>query len=139
MVALSTVMDNWVAVNNVPARIVVLVKDLIAYRRGSLRMAHTDVHKKVKKISGYMKACYHNKGIDMLQLPRILNSKYVRDTVHALLSHRTPPVVSYSYTKTISGKILNQKRVIESLDFNVGIEDTHCECSTCIVMNLQGM
>ena len=37
-------------------------------------------------------------------------------------------MVSYSYTKTISGK---HKRVFEEIDFNVGNEDMHFECSTC--------
>ena len=74
---------------------------------------------------------YHNKGIEMLQLPKILNSKCVRDTVPTFLSHRKPPRVSYSYTKTISGKLFNHKRVVEELDFEVGTEDMQCDCSTC--------
>ena len=40
-------------------------------------------------------------------------------------------MVSYSYTKTISGQIFNQKRVVEELDFDIGTEDMHCNCSTC--------
>ena len=40
-------------------------------------------------------------------------------------------MVSYSYTKTISSRIFNQKRVVEELDFDVGTEDMCCDCSTC--------
>ena len=32
---------------------------------------------------------------------------------------------------TISGRIFNQKKVVQELDFNVGTEDMHCDCSTC--------
>ena len=39
-------------------------------------------------------------------------------------------MVSYSYTRTISGKIFIQKRVVEELDVNRGIEGMCCDCST---------
>ena len=38
-------------------------------------------------------------------------------------------MVSYSYTKTISGRIFNQRSVIEKLDFTTGIEGMSCDCS----------
>ena len=64
----------------------------------------------------------------MLQLP---HSKSVRDTIPQFLSNRKPPRVSYSYTKTISSQIFNQKKVVEELDFDGGTGDMHCDCSTC--------
>ena len=127
--ALSTMIDNWVALNDVPSRVKVLAKDLIAYKRRTLRMETNDVIKDSKSSRGYMKVCYHNKGIEMLDLPRILNSKIVRDAVPPFLSHRKPPIVSYYYTNTISSKIFNQKRAVEELDFDMGTEDLlSCTC-----------
>ena len=83
-----------------------------------------------KVVSGFMKVYYHNKGIEMLNLPRILHSKTVRDAVPPFLSNKKPPMVSYTYTKTISGQIFNHKRVVEELDFDSGTEDMHCDCTT---------
>ena len=49
---------------------------------------------------------FHNKGMDKINLPRILNSKRVMSAVPRHLSGPTL-VVSYTYTKTIPGKIFN--------------------------------
>ena len=43
---------------------------------------------------------------------------------------RTPPIVSYKYTKTIAGRIFNQKKVVQELDIDRGIKDMFCDCST---------
>ena len=80
--------------------------------------------------TGCMYILYHNKGIDMVNLPRILNSKYVRDAVPSIVQNATPPIVSFKYTKTISGKIFNQKKVVEDLDVDIGTRDMCCNCST---------
>ena len=81
-------------------------------------------------VSGFMKVRYHNKGIEMLNLPRILHSKTVKNAVPLFLSNKKLPMVSYTYTKTISGQIFNHKQVVEELDFDNGTEDMHCDCNT---------
>ena len=65
----------------------------------------------------------------MVNLPRILNSMYVRDTVPQFLNNRVPPTISYKYTMTIAGRIFNQKKVVEELDVNSGTKDISCDCS----------
>ena len=40
------------------------------------------------------------------------------------------PIVSFKYAKTIAGRILNQKRVVEELDVNVGTSNMSCYCHT---------
>ena len=70
---------------------------------------------------------YHNKGINMVNLPRILNNRYVRDSVPYIIQNAAPPIVSFKYTKTIAGKIFNQK---EDLDVDIGTRDMCCDCST---------
>jgi hypothetical protein len=55
--------------------------------------------KESRVVSGYMKVYYHNKGIEMINLPKILNSKMVRDAVPPFLSKKKPPMVTYAYTK----------------------------------------
>ena len=78
---------------------------------------------------GVMVVHFHNKGIEMVDLPKILNSRYVRDAIPSFLSESDPPMISYSYTKNISSTIFNQKRVIKDLDFNVGTEGLQYQCS----------
>ena len=83
-------------------------------------MGECNVDKTSRNASGYMSVLYHNKGIDMVNLPTILNSKYVRDAVPNIVHNATPPIVSFKYTKTIAGKIFNQKEVVEGLDVDIG-------------------
>ena len=64
----------------------------------------------------YMNVLYHNKGMDLLNLPRILNCKRVMMAVPNYLRSTPPPVVSYTYTRTIAGKIFNHRKVVEELD-----------------------
>ena len=127
MVVLSTIIDNWVALHDVPERVVILVRDLIAYKSRTPHVV-SNVKKASRCSSGYSTVCYDNKGIG---LPRILNSKNVRDTIPSFFKYRKPPMVSFSYTNTISGRIFNQKSMIEKLDFDVGTEDMCCDCSMC--------
>ena len=39
-------------------------------------------------------------------------------------------MVSYSYTRTISGTIFNQRSVVEELDLDEGTENVCCDCSS---------
>ena len=118
MMALTTIIDNWIATRDVPARVSVLAKDLIAYKIRAPRMDTNDVIKSNNKSGAFMTVNYHNKGVEMTNLPKILNLKEVRDTIPPFLSHRKPPLFSYSYTKTISGQISNQKGAVEELDLH---------------------
>ena len=55
-----------------------------------------------------MNVLFHNKGMDMIHLSRILNSKRVMATVPSYLKG-PPPVVNYAYTRTVAGKIFNNR------------------------------
>ena len=46
------------------------------------------------------------------------------------LRNTPPPVVSYTYTKTIAGKIFNHRKVVEELDMDNGPDDIKCSCSS---------
>ena len=74
-----------------------------------------------------MKVYNHNKGIEMLHLPKIINSKIIKDTVPMFLNNSKPAMVFYTY---ISGQILNQRKVAEELDFDIRTKDMYCECGT---------
>ena len=41
-----------------------------------------------------------------------------------------PPIVSYSYTKSIRNVIFNHKAVIKDIDFSMGTSNMTCNCSS---------
>ena len=56
-----------------------------------MHIGEGNIEKDSRDTSGYMSILYHNKGIDMVNLPRILNSKFVRDVVPSMVKNGTPP------------------------------------------------
>ena len=125
------VLDNWVG-HTLPSRVRVLLKDLITFREDkALGGVSFGSHgrEKCKSGRGFMKIVYDNKGIEMINLPRVLSSRYVRNAIPQFLKNKEPPMVSYSYTKTISSKIFNHGNIVQNLNMDVGTEDMHCTCS----------
>ena len=58
-----------------------------------------------------------------------MNSKKVRAAIPNYLKG-PPPIVSYTYTRTIGGKIFNNRRAVEELDVENGTEGMQCSCSS---------
>ena len=77
----------------------------------------------------YMNVTFHDKGMDMVNLLRILKSKKVGAAIPNFLKG-PPPIVSYTYTRTIGGKIFNIRRTFEELDVENGTEGMQCSCSS---------
>ena len=75
-----------------------------------------------------MNIFFHNKGMEQINLPRILHSSRVNRHVPSFFNHTSPPMVSYSYQKPIAGKIFNYKQAIRELDFDSGTNKT-CNCA----------
>ena len=75
-----------------------------------------------------LKVPFHNKGIEMIKLSQIVYSKPVKKTITSFIQNQTPPTISYSYTKTIAGRIFNFKQSIEDLDFEEGTTKFSCDC-----------
>ena len=98
------VISTLVIDEHIPTRVMLLVNDLMAYR---FKIKVTPRLKNVEREDTnkcFMNVMFHNTGMDMIDLPRILNSKRVMATVPSYLKG-PPPVVSYTYTRTIAGKI----------------------------------
>ena len=72
-----------------------LIRDFIAYRNGSQGDHPNVVETKPDRM--FMKVFFHNKGIEMIDLPRILHHKKVLKIIPAFVSQREPPIVRYSY------------------------------------------
>ena len=124
-----TIFQNWVTAHEMPTRIHVFFRDLISFRKNASHGIVLDVgvNKKDRERSGFLKVHYHNKGIEMIGLPQIL---CVKDAVPQVLRDREPPMVSYSYSRTISGRIFKQRAVVEELDVDRGTEGMSCDCSS---------
>ena len=68
--------------------------------------------------------------IRVLNLSGILHQPQVLKTVPSFLKYQQLPVISYTYTTTISTRIFNFKRVIKDVDFTVGTTNITCSCSS---------
>ena len=66
----------------------------------------------------FIKLDFINKGIDAVNLPSILRSKSVTETVPTYFKWKEPPIISYTYTKTIASKIFNFSSTLSDLDYH---------------------
>ena len=64
----------------------------------------------------------------MIKLSQILQSKSIKRVIPTFIQNQTPPTISYSYTKTIAGKIFNFKQSIKDIDFELGTTNLSCDC-----------
>ena len=124
------VVESMVSEGRVSTRILMVVKDVMAYRC-TFRYKVTAAVKnmKVDKDRGYINVLFHNKGMDMISLQQILNSRRVMMALPSYL-RGSPPVVSYTYTKSMAGKIFNNRKVVDEMDMDCGIQNMQCSCSS---------
>ena len=102
MTRITTVADELLISQSLPKHIPITVKDLAKFRLNKhCRDSVESVNKRSTCTRGYLKLQFHNKGIEMVNLPQILNSKPVVDIIPSFLSHKEPPIVRYSYTKLV--------------------------------------
>ena len=80
--------------------------------------------------TNYMKIFFHSKGIEMINLPRILHDRRATACIPTFFKCMEPPTVGYSCTKTISSKVFNFRQSVKDLDFEVGTNDMSCACSS---------
>ena len=113
--------------DKITSRVAMLVRDFIAYRNGS-RNGQGNVEK-TKPDRMFMSVFFHNKGIEMIDLPKILHNKNILKTIPSFVEQREPPIVCYSYTKPIYSTIFNFKSVVKCMDFDVGTADLMCDCN----------
>ena len=79
----------------------------------------------------FIKLDFINKDIDAVNLPSFLRSKSVTETVPAYFKEKEPPIISYTYTKTIDSKIFNFESTLLVLDYHQFHNNpSQCECKT---------
>ena len=123
------VVEKLVLDGAIPTRILMLVRDLMAFRLKINVATKADNGKRESTNKNYMNVMFDNKGMDMINLSRILNSYKVMAAVPNYLSG-PPPIVSYTYTRTIAGKIFNNRKVVNELIMDCGTAGMVCSCNS---------
>ena len=82
-------------------RVTAIISDTAQYRL--FRPVHSDLLSTDAK-RHFIKLDFINKGIDTVNLPSVLRSS---ETVPTNFKEKEPPIISYTYTKTIASKIFN--------------------------------
>ena len=59
-----------------------------------------------------------NKGIHAVNLPSVLRGKSVTETGPTYFKEKQPPIISYTYTKTIASKIFNFSSTLSNVDYH---------------------
>ena len=116
-----------------------VIKDLIRFKCQYKGTKHA-TKKKIR--NPFLTVKFINKGVEMINLPRIL---HLEKTIRTLPfrsnkdREKNTPVLSYTYTPPIRSKVLNYKDVLKELVLTEGpIEDQipPCECSSSPYKNL---
>ena len=94
---------------------IAIVLDTAQYRL--FRPVHSDLLSTDFK-THFIKLNFINKGIDAVNLPPILRSKSVTETVPTYFKEKEPPIISYTYTKPIASKVFNFPSTLSGLDYH---------------------
>ena len=96
------VTDELMLNDEIPSRVAMLVRDLISYRNRAHVTGYNGSCKKQTQKRGFLN---DNKGIDTIDLPKTLHSKRVTKPIPSFLDIVTPPIISFTYPKTIASNI----------------------------------
>ena len=65
---------------------------------------------------------------------RALEAKSVIETVPTYFKEKEPPIISYTYTKTIANKIFNFSSTLSVLDYHQFHNNpSQCKCKVCAI------
>ena len=81
----------------------------------------------------FLKIYFDNKGIDLLDLPSIFHDSNVDDAVPIYFKNKSPPCISYKYSKSIGARIFNHNRVIDEFSADAYRDGAYsCDCSNSV-------
>ena len=113
---------------SVEYRVTAIVLDTVQYRL--FRPVHSDLLSTDAK-AHFIRLNLIKKGINAINLPSILRSKSVTETVPTYFKEKEPPIISYTYIKTIASKIFNFSLTLSGLDYyQFHKSPSQCECNT---------
>ena len=100
------VVEKLVLNGAIPTRILMLVRYLMDFRLKINVVTKAENSHRESTNKKYMNVMFHNKGVDMINLSRILNSKKVMAAVTNYL-RGPPPIVSYTNNSRYNRKLVN--------------------------------
>ena len=127
MSKLTNIADELLISQAVPKYIPLVIKDLAKFRM-TRHLGPTTVIEERKDSKGYIRLKFRNKGIEMINLPQILNSKVIKGTIPNFIEHKEPPIVSYAYPPTIGQKNFNFRKTMKHFNFDINVSDLPCTC-----------
>ena len=78
-----------------------------------------------------MKLKFLDKGISMINLPRILNDPEVVQCIPEYFSITEPPCICYTYTNSIAAKLFNYSAAVKEFDYNEFLTGGYsCSCES---------
>ena len=109
-------------------RVTAIILDTAQYRL--FRPVRSDLLSTDAK-THFIKLNFINKGIDAANLPALSRTKSVTETVPTNFKEKEPPIISYTYTKTIASRIFNFSSPLSGLDYHQFHKTpSQCECNT---------
>jgi hypothetical protein len=73
---------------------------------------------------------FANKGIDTINISKILNRKEVVKEIPSYFKNQSVPIVSYSYTNSIGRNIFNYKEALQDINMEEYLNNPlTCDCS----------
>ncbi len=77
----------------------------------------------------FLTLLFHNKGLDYINLPRILNNRAVTHAIPEYFVCQEPPCLGYRYTGTIAKEVFNHKQTCADFQKDQGINGFVCACN----------
>ena len=97
--------EEWQMEGQIPRCVLLLLaNDLVSYRKKAYGPMVNDTYDKSILPTNYMKVFFHSKGIEMINLPRILHDRRATTCILTFFKCMEPLTVGYS---TISSKVFN--------------------------------
>ena len=89
------VTEGYLLEDKIPSSVGTLIRDFISFRN---KLHLDNIEFKLEDVrnndSCFFKLIFHNKGIEMIDLPGILHNKKVLRTAPSFVQHIIPPIVS---------------------------------------------
>ena len=100
------------------ARLKEIIDDRIRAKLAKDMQHRKNAEQPKKELSHFLKIKFVNKGLESMNLKKILKNDQVMDCIPGNFKFRETPVVVYKYSRTIRSRIFNYKEVFEDFNFD---------------------
>ena len=119
---------NTLNSNSLESRVASIVID-ISYHR-LFKPTKTNLIENTDK-RNFMHIHFANKGLDAINLSNIFHQKSIQEKIPPYFKQQSAPIISYSYTSTVSSKIFNHRKTLQQLNIDdLRATPPNCSCSS---------